>query len=173
MAGYTTPTTQGASSVIPTSRLNAYKTALDYLAQNKAHCAFAEATAQSIPTGTWTALTSNDAETFDVTGMHSTVTNTSRITVPSGEAGKFLQLATVNFAAAAAGGRFVGFGRNGANPGFSGANQLGSASISPQLTAVQLMPRVAADYDEVKVFQDSGGSVNATLNNVASIWMAV
>jgi hypothetical protein len=45
-------------------------------------------TSQSIPNATQTALTF-DTEQFDTDGFHSTSTNTSRITIPAGKAGKY------------------------------------------------------------------------------------
>jgi hypothetical protein len=43
---------------------------------------------QSIPNDTWTSI-NFDSEWFDTDGFHSTSTNTSRITIPAGKAGKY------------------------------------------------------------------------------------
>ena len=46
-------------------------------------------TDQTISTGTWTSITYN-SETLDSDGFHSTSSNTSRITIPAGKAGKYI-----------------------------------------------------------------------------------
>jgi len=51
---------------------------------------------QTIPNNTLEEVTWNN-EYFDTDGFHSTVTNTNRITIPSGKGGKYLILATVHF----------------------------------------------------------------------------
>lgn len=170
--GFTSPTTQGASSVIPTSRLNAYKDAVDYVGRDKPHASVKETTAQSIPNNTWTALTS-DEENFDVGGLHSTVTNTSRLTIPTGESGKYRVTCTINFVGAATGTRAVGIGKNGASPTFPLSSQLGSASVAPSMGGSTLLNLVAGDYVEVKVLQDSGGAINAQLNEFSIEWIAL
>ena len=53
-----------------------------------AGCVLVNTTTQSINNATATAITW-DTETIDTDGYHSTVTNTSRITIPSGKGGKY------------------------------------------------------------------------------------
>lgn len=163
MAGYVTPSTQSASSVIPTSRLNAYKTALDHLAQNKAHCRVYNNATQSLTTATLTALTFN-SERVDVGGMHSTSVNTSRITVPTGEGGWYDFGGNVEFAANVTGDRRAYLRVNGttyvavaATPALVG----GSTSFLNVTCKYQL---AAGDYIELVAFQNSGGALNSAVS---------
>lgn len=50
----------------------------------------------TVADSTWTALTF-DAESYDPDGFHSTSSNTSRLTVPSGKAGKYVILGQVQW----------------------------------------------------------------------------
>lgn len=52
-------------------------------------CSLSKSTGQSISSSTYTAITF-DQEAFDTDSFHSTSSNTSRITIPSGKAGKYL-----------------------------------------------------------------------------------
>lgn len=61
-----------------------------------------DANTQVISNGTNTAVTWT-SETFDTNGFHSNTTNTSRMTIPSGYAGKYLVNASVRWETAASG----------------------------------------------------------------------
>jgi len=110
----------------------------------------------SISNTTVTALTLN-SERFDNGGLHSTASNTSRITFPS--ACVAVVTANVQWAASTAGSvRSVLIRLNGTTsigaavqPGFSAAFQMSVAS---------LYSFAANDYVEIAVYQDSGGSLN-------------
>lgn len=157
--GYTTPSTQGASAVIPTSRLNAYKTALDYLASTRPHFRATNSAVQSIPNNTQTAVTLN-TERFDQGAMHSIVSNTDRGTVPAGEAGKFSAWATGGWAANSAGVRIHSLVVNGAT--FVASNRMESATdTTPYFdVASPLYALAAADWMSFYVLQNSGGALN-------------
>jgi len=68
---------------------------------------------QAIANGTTTALTFN-LEYFDTNGFHSTTTNTSRLTVPTGKAGYYLMTAQGNYSLNATGQRDLILYKNGA-----------------------------------------------------------
>jgi hypothetical protein len=53
-----------------------------------AGCRLTQSTSNAIANTTWSAITYN-TETFDTDGFHSTSTNTSRITIPSGKGGYY------------------------------------------------------------------------------------
>jgi hypothetical protein len=101
-----------------------------------------------------------NSEIFDTDTFHSTVTNTSRITIPSGKGGKYLLIASIPFAANSGGYRLGGFLKNGANNLY--ANQVAnlSATIGPFLNFSTIVEAVATDYFEVQVNQTSGGNLN-------------
>lgn len=116
-------------------------------------------TTQSIPNSTVTAA-SLDSEEFDTDTYHSTVTNTSRMTIPSGKDGYFLLAGKVVFAANATGVRIARFLKNGTTilrTQYSDAGASG-AGKSAQISAVASL--IATDYVEFTVYQTSGGALN-------------
>jgi hypothetical protein len=129
--------------------------------------------AQSIANNTNTALTGT-LEYFDTDGYHSTSTNTSRITIPSGLGGKYLVTATVNWDKSATGYRAAKIYRNGAitaplfYDNIAGNN---SEYVNNKLSAVVNL--VAGDYIELFVIQTSGGSLNAYIDEPSGYFSAV
>lgn len=110
---------------------------------------------QNIATATWTSVSMN-SERYDVGGMHSTVTNTSRITIPSGGGGVYHLFGQVRFATNATGIRAVRLLLNGTT---SIAQRNNSAtSTDPCHIGISCDYKLsAADYVEVQVYQASGG----------------
>jgi hypothetical protein len=100
-----------------------------------------------------------DTETIDTDGYHSTVSNTSRLTVPAGKAGKFLVGCIGVFASNNNGYRNISFRKNG-------TDYLGSISSAPAasansgVTILNVYSLAEADYIEIDAFQNSGGSLN-------------
>lgn len=127
---------------------------------------------QSISTATWTSLTF-DTEEFDTDAFHSTVTNTSRLTVPSGKGGKYLIGGVFSWAGNA----------NGTRNGriyLNNTTRLIDVGWPPHTTAAaQRFPIMTvydlavADYVELQVFQDSGGSLNTSITGFSTVnfWM--
>jgi hypothetical protein len=113
---------------------------------------------QSITNNTETTVTF-DSETLDTDTIHDTVTNNSRLTCKT--AGTYLVLFVGDFTANATGVRYGLIRKNG-------TTQLGPRSDVSSLTAgangtVQgwtLASLAVNDYVEVRVFQNSGGSLN-------------
>lgn len=118
---------------------------------------------QSIPTGTTTPITWN-TEDFDTEGMHSTVSNTERITIPSG-VDKVRASVTISFDANANGYRTIQLSHYDDSTGYSG---IGTTQIQLPATAydmtIQITTNVVAvdsgDYFYVTVYQNSGSSLN-------------
>jgi hypothetical protein len=76
-------------------------------------CRIYNSTTQTLPNVTTTTLLW-DSEIFDTDGYHSTVTNTSRITIPAGKGGYYQLTASVYFSiGASAGSRFCSITKNG------------------------------------------------------------
>ena len=97
-----------------------------------------------------------DSELFDVDGYHSTTTNTSRLTVPTGKSGKFL----VTFTAPVGNGAnqvFFYIFKNG-NETYRDQNFNGSYTQNYEIS--RIIDLVATDYVEVKAWQNSGGTLN-------------
>ena len=124
-------------------------------------CSVYASSAQSVSNVTDTQLTAN-SENYDNDSMHSTVSNTSRITCQT--AGRFLAGATVNFGNNATGYRVVRLRVNGTTT-YSGMNISAAAGGSNTIITVsRTLVLAASDYVEVQVVQSSGGALNVTLD---------
>lgn len=101
-----------------------------------------------------------DTEILDTDGFHSTSTNTSRITIPTGKGGKYYVFAWGGYANNTTGYRqmeiiinnAVGTPWRAGNDSASSANNMG---LGPAGVAVL----AAGDYIEVRTYQNSGGSL--------------
>ena len=127
-------------------------------AATAAGCYIYKSTSQSISNNTATALTF-DAESFDTDAYHSTSSNTSRITIPTGKGGKYQVNTTILFANSTTGVRRLEIWVNGA------LYQQDSIAVSSSdgrifMTLASVLSLAAADYIEIYVFQSSGGALN-------------
>lgn len=105
-----------------------------------------------------TILTFN-SERFDTDGMHSTVSNTSRLTVT--RAGKYLIIGLVRWTLTTGGRRVVSIKQNGAT--YIGRSEIGSAAdatAEPGQIVSAIYDLALTDYVELEVFQNRGGSLN-------------
>lgn len=125
-------------------------------------CSLFQSAAQSIPASTYTAVTF-DSESFDTDAYHSTSSNTSRITIPAGKAGKYLFTRKINWAGAISASSFVIFKmyKNGTDLASFGGYAMTS---NGQLTVADAMiiDAAEADYFECFVFQNTAGSANTS-----------
>jgi hypothetical protein len=111
---------------------------------------------QSIANATRTIITF-DTESFDTDGFHSTSTNTGRMTIPSGKAGKYLVTGNVTFATNSSGAREIYLFKNGSfySQVFAVATSAGSSGNAiPDIVSLAV-----GDYVELRVEQSSGGSL--------------
>jgi hypothetical protein len=127
-------------------------------------CSVYASTAQAVATGTSTALTA-DSENYDSDAMHSTVSNTSRITAQ--EDGRY-ELTAMVFYAAGTGRRVTSFLVNGTTA-LNGDSRVsavtgGAAGVTDQVSISRTVTLTAGDYVEVRVNQNSGGNLNVTLD---------
>lgn len=127
--------------------------------QSRFRCSLIEGAADwTIPNNALTALTW-DSELFDVGGLHSTGTNPSRITVPTGgDTGLWLLTGVVQWDGNTTGQRQIQIRKGGAASALttvSGPDY--SFGIIQQVVAVDSDPSVG-DYYELLVFQDSGAN---------------
>ena len=115
-----------------------------------AGCLLTNAASQSIAYNTVTALTF-DTERIDTDAYHSTSTNTSRITIPAGKAGKYLITWRVTWAYNTSGDRAYYLYKNGTilDAGYGGA----STSTVVQQQQVTIATLAENDYLEVFVLQ--------------------
>jgi hypothetical protein len=140
-------------------------------------CRLTHSAAQSTTSGTPLAL-AFDTETVDSGGMHSTSSNTSRITVPSGGSGMYLLGANIEFAANATGVRDLNIRLNNSTIIGSARATSASGTTPTRLTVTTIYPLNVGDYVEAVVNQTSGGNLN--LNSAAEFspiffaqWVAV
>jgi hypothetical protein len=110
------------------------------------------------------------AENFDSDGFHSTSVNNSRITIPAGKGGKYLVTAARFFAGNATGFRQIRISVNGT------LNQVKvqeGTSQDCQDNASFLLSLAVADYIEMAVYQNSGGSLTLFNTTETETWLSV
>ncbi len=124
----------------------------------------------SISDSAWTALTF-DSETFDDGGLHSTASNTGRLTAP--EAGLYAIGCVAAFATNTSGYRAIRIRKNGSAT-LAQWNQTPVSGTWTLLEGATLIKLSAGDYVEVEVYQNSGGSlaVKTTSDLTPLFWMA-
>lgn len=114
-------------------------------------------TTQSVATSTDTPI-EFDTESEDTAGYHSTVTNTSRFTCPSGKDGVFSVRGGVFWDNNATGQRQCYIAKNGtAIPG-SYQVQAGNSGFGVAQSTGAIVRLAATDYVTINVWQNSGGS---------------
>lgn len=103
------------------------------------------------------------AEVFDTDGFHSTSVNNSRITIPSGKAGKYLVIARGTFAQNNNGFRQTRVLKNGTavQINVEGANSIADV----QSNANYILDLAVGDYLELAVYQNTGGNLVVTASN--------
>ena len=119
-----------------------------------------------------------DTELTDNLSMHSVVSNTSRINVPSGGAGLYLIGGLIRFASNATGYRQVEFRLNGATSLHITRVPTVTTGVPTYVSATLLYPLADFDYVELMAAQSSGGALNAEANGTAGMnfwaaWQAV
>lgn len=116
----------------------------------------------AISNNTVTALTF-DSERFDTDTIHSTSTNTGRLTCNT--AGKYLIIAQVQWAAAAGGRRAVRIRLNGStNIAIEEEGSVADAIGNPQFTVSTIYDLSVSDYVECVVYHTQGGPLNVSAN---------
>ena len=99
-----------------------------------------------------------DTERFDTDNMHSTSSNTSRLTATT--AGKYIISGHIEFASNATGRRQIGIRLNGTT--FIGFQEWDTNQSSVTLMSITTLYALAAtDYVELRVFQTSGGPLDS------------
>lgn len=119
-----------------------------------------------------------DSEMFDIGGLHSTASNTGRITIPTGAAGVYLLQASIGWASTAGGGvRRVTLKLNGTTD-LSVSNQLAMTSQNNYNRVCAVASLAVGDFVEVYVLQTSGGAIDAEgdstieyINQFSAMWL--
>ena len=102
------------------------------------------------------------AETYDTRGYHDTVTNNSRLTIPTGGDGYYELFASLGIASNATNKRIIAFYKNGVALPFSSDDDAPTGTYKRSISHPPIA-LVATDYIEVYGFQNSGGGLN-TIN---------
>ena len=113
-------------------------------------------TNQSISSGTFTAVTW-DVENYDTDSIHSTSTNTSRFTIPTGKSGYWRFTSQIRWANNSSGGRYLQIAKNGTGLVYT-ENEADTRAFTQSIT--KTLSLTAGDYLELFVLQTSGGSLN-------------
>jgi hypothetical protein len=161
---FTTPATAVAGNILTASWLNTYvRDNVAWSATDSPACrAYNNATISHSSTGNWQAVTLN-SERFDNAAMHSTSSNTERITVPSGGAGKYLVAGNLAWLQNATGQRQLGIGVNGvATFAAVQGGPIVSGTVNTNLAVMAVYSMAVADYFAMGGFQDSGGALDMT-----------
>jgi len=166
---FTTPKTWSTNEVVTAANMNTHLRDNMAFVASPPQCSVQAAVSQSVPTGTHTSLIA-PTENFDNDAMHSTVTNTSRITITT--AGRYQVMATLVFGANATGIRILSFFVDATtryemvavSPN-TGANTTLSGSRSLTFTAGQFV--------EVQGFHSAGANIDLALNDFTAIFIGV
>jgi len=114
-----------------------------------------------------------DTEVYDTDAFHSTSTNTNRITIPSGKAGKYLFTFLVNFDGNATGRREYYLYKNGVSASIMDGSVTSVGAQDTGLTFVAMDDAIVGDYYNVSVWQNSGSSLNVRLGREKNFFGAV
>jgi hypothetical protein len=165
--GWTTPRTWVDGELATATLLNTHlRDNLDWLNARKWARVYKSAT-QSVNDATQTVLTF-DSETADTDGFHSTVSNTGRLTIPSGLDGLYLVVGQVEWATNATGNRRAFVMLNGATE-LAAVRAVAFSGTQASQQGMAVYPAVAGDYFTLEGFQNSGGALNA---NATTTWFS-
>jgi len=133
-------------------------------------CQVTNSAAQSVADGATVALIF-DQENFDDDTMHSTSTNTSRITCK--KAGRYALYAQAKFDLDADGFRWIAFYKNGSGGGYAITMQLGTNQSSNYLQISDYLVLAVNDYIQVFVYQNAGNALNVSEQRFTMVWDGV
>lgn len=158
---YSTPFTAVAGTAWKAADWNVYgRDNIAWIATDSPACrAYNNAAISHTTSGSSQAVTMN-SERFDNAGIHSTSSNTDRLTIPAGAAGKYICWGALAWANSASGTyRQAQLKVNGSTV-IASCNQAPSASHGSDSTVAAVYSLAAADYVTLNGAQDSGGALN-------------
>jgi acid phosphatase family membrane protein YuiD len=133
-------------------------------ARSQPRCRARRGSNQSIANTTETAITL-PTEDFDSDNFHSTVTNTNRMTIPTGMGGQYLIAAVIVWQSNATGWRQCLIRVNGSNAGVAnleGTTQQAANGITTRQSVTTILPLSAGNYVEIAANHNSGAARNIT-----------
>ena len=126
-------------------------------------CMLAKTSQQTTTAFAYTAVTFTQ-EDVDTNGFHDNSTNTSRITIPSGYAGKYRFTGFANASAAGDNTHTCAIAKNGTNQMISGGWK-GPSTGDGNYTASIILDLAVGDYVEFMVYQQVAATLNSTAQN--------
>jgi hypothetical protein len=125
-------------------------------------CRLFTTTATSLTNSTETVI-AFDSEATDTDAYHDTVTNNSRITIPSGLGGIYVVTGAMRFATNATGARFCRVHLNGSGSvNRFGTTMTAVSGIGSHVVYADQLSLTAGDYLQFIGFQSSGGPLDAS-----------
>ena len=126
-----------------------------------------KSSSQSISNSTVTDLTF-DSETFDTDAFHSTSSNTDRLTVPAGKAGKYLVIAKMSFAGGTSGIRQVYIYKNTTD--IDVVTWQNTSNSNADMCLSTIVDLTVGDYVKMACWQNNGGALNANSGTTATVF---
>jgi hypothetical protein len=114
-----------------------------------------------------------NAEVYDTDGFHSIVTNTQRITIPSGKAGKYLFTFLATFDGNATGRREFYIYKNGVSTSIMDGSISAVGAQDTGVTYVGSDDAIVGDYYSISVYQTSGGALNVRLGREKNFFSCI
>jgi hypothetical protein len=125
---------------------------------------------QSVAASSWTAIEFTAADSWDTDAFHSTTTNPSRLTVPTGLGGRYVAIAQLEMAAGT-NTRALRLDINATSTirYFDFYLSTSNVWVANGVLEVAL---AAGDYVELEAYQASAGALNVTAASLALRWVA-
>jgi hypothetical protein len=127
-----------------------------------AGCYLQRSANQTISNNTLTSVTW-DTETLDSNAYHSTSTNTDRITIPSGKAGKYMVGFTLTYTGSSTGIRVGQIRKNGTSVSQTNIQSISGAG-NTVLSKTHVIDLTVGDYIDLQAYQNSGGNLDLLAN---------
>jgi len=117
---------------------------------------------QSLANVTVTSISFEGTDIVDSNGFHDPATNNSRMTIPTGYAGKYLIQGTLEFASNTTGGREMYIRKNGST-NLQAIQTDAEGSLTMTISGTYDL--AVADYVEIRAYQSSGGALDVWATN--------
>ena len=167
---WTSPKTWTTNEVLTSSDMNVYVRDNETFLRNPPQCSASNSTGQNINSSTDTILSAN-TELFDTDGMHSTVTNNSRITIQT--AGRYRVSAHASWDASTGGSyRRLRVSINGSTLHTLDLTSLvNSSGAGTGNNGSRCFILAATDYVEIEANHNAGVTLGVTLAEFTVEWM--
>lgn len=162
--------TAAGRAILDDADAAAQRTTLGAMADAQPACRVYNSANISINDSTTTALTYN-SELSDPTGMHSTSSNTHRITIAT--AGVYLFVSHTRFAANTTGSRAAVMRHQGTTEVARDVRSASTSGFDNSVSLTALYPMAASEWMDIAVYQNSGGALNVEASGASPSFSAV